>query len=96
MNDLVMKINGGAPCYVFTLQARAADDDTVGQELTLAQVETARNAAVAVLNAIGIEVDSTSSVVGIDAPEVASRLVLTPTVEPIDASAPALDPGIRL
>lgn len=85
MNDLIMKINGGAPVYVFTLQARAADDDTVGQELTLAQVETARNAAVAVLNAIGIDVDSTSSVLNVPAAEVASRLVLTPSVQPIDA-----------
>ena len=145
MNELKMKLNSAAPCYVFTLQARARDvagdgsryraesedprpldaSDPTGSgntdasgssqpsaatsPLTLAQVETARNAAVAVLNAIGIDVDSTSSVLNVPAQTEPSRLILNGYVETLasveeelDAvaeeptSAPALDPGIRL
>ena len=147
---LVMKLETGAPCYVFTLQARTgaseetqatngsgrdvpADDSRYRAEdeyprpldasvcdnasrptdgenidasgssqfgssagalasggsqpgatpspLTLAQIETARNAAVAALNLVGAEVDSTSFVLEIEPQTEPSRLVLSPSVE---------------
>ena len=153
---LVMKLETGAPCYVFTLQARTgaseetqatngsgrdvpadgsryraeneyprpldasvcdnASRPTDGENtdasgssqfgssagalasggsqpgaapspLTLAQIETARNAAVSVLNAIGIEVDSTSSVLEIDPQPEASRIVLTADIQPLSTIA---------
>lgn len=83
-NDLTMKINPGAPVYVFTFQAQN-DGDAPTPTLTLEQIEAARNAAAAVLGLVGATVDATSSVLAVPAPEVVSRLVLTPTVEPIDA-----------
>ena len=78
--DIAMKINPGAPVYVFTLQARN-DGDAPSSQLTLEQIEAARNAAAAVLGLVGATVDATSSVLQIDAPTEDARLVLTPTVK---------------
>lgn len=50
-NDLTMKINPGAPVYVFTFQAQN-DGDAPTPTLTLEQIEAARNAAAAVLGLV--------------------------------------------
>lgn len=64
-------------------------DDAPSPQLTLAQVEAARNAAAAVLELVGATVVSTSSVLQIDAPTEDARLVLTPTVETLAVLADA-------
>ncbi len=92
---LVMKLTSGAPIYIFTIQARPSEYDETETELgeralepgaddrplALEKIEAARNAAVAALDLVGVEIDSTSSVLTIDAPSETARLVLTPTVE---------------
>ena len=75
-----MKIETGAPVYVFTFQARN-DGDAPSPQLTLEQIEAARNAAAAVLGLVGATVDATSFVLQIDATSEDARLVLTPTVK---------------
>ena len=82
--NIVMKINPGAPVYVFTFQARNDDDETVPQ-LTPAQIEAARNAAVSVLELLGATVDATSSALQIGATETTSKLVLSADVQPADS-----------
>lgn len=86
--DIAMKINPGAPVYVFTFQARN-DGDAPSPQLTLEQIEAARNAAAAVLGLVGATVDATSSVLQIDATSEDARLVLTPTVETLAELAQA-------
>ena len=98
---LVMKIESGSPVYVFTLQARPTDGGDVAADgsscrseqgsgvltLALEQIEAARNAAVAALNLVGVEIDSTSSVLTIDAPSESSRIVLTADIQPLSTIA---------
>lgn len=78
--EITMKINPGASVYVFTFQARN-DGDAPSSQLTLEQIEAARNAAAAVLGLVGATVDATSSVLQIDATSEDARLVLTPSVK---------------
>lgn len=86
--EITMKINPGAPVYVFTFQARN-DVDAPTSQLTIEQIEAARNAAAAVLGLVGATVDATSSVLQIDAPSEDARLVLTPTVQTLAEIAQA-------
>lgn len=79
MNNLMMKIETGAPVYVFTFQARN-DGEDVAPELTQAQIEAARNAAASVLELVGATVDSTGSILTVESPSEPSKLVLTPSI----------------
>lgn len=73
--------------YVFSIQARNMEDAAVA-ELTVGQIEAARNAAAATLETIGARVDSTASIVNVPASAAKTTLTLTPTVESSNAEEP--------
>ena len=75
----IYKLSGETPrAYVFVVQAA-----TAGAALTLAQLETARNAAVSVLELVGATVTSASAVLQLEpvSEGTNARLVLEPRVE---------------
>ena len=69
--------------YLFTVAARN-DEGAPEPQLSIEQIEAARNAAAAVLKLLGVEVETTSSVFPIDvAPneEPCARLIIRATLE---------------
>lgn len=77
--DQIYKLDGDTPrAYVMVLQASVD-----GEPLTLAQLETARNAAASVLEIVGARVASTSAILQLEPvdPDASARLVLAPRVE---------------
>lgn len=73
--------------YVFSIQARNAEDAAVA-ELTVGQIEAARNAAAATLETTGAIIDSTASIVSVPASPAKATLALTPTVESTEETVP--------
>lgn len=85
--DVTLSIIPNSTVYVFSIQARNPEG-AASAELTIGQVEAARNAAAATLETTGAIIDSTASIVNVPAIGTSSILTLTPTVETPEA-APA-------
>lgn len=85
--DVTLSIIPNATVYVFSIQARNPEG-AASAELTIGQIEAARNAAAATLETTGAIIDSTASIVNVPASDAKSTLTLTPTVETPEA-APA-------
>ena len=69
--------------YVFTIQARNTEG-AITPELTIGQIEAARNAASATLETTGAIINSTASVVSIPASAGKSILKLEPSIEGVE------------
>ena len=85
--DVTLSIIPNSTVYVFSIQARNPEG-AASAELTIGQIEAARNAAAATLETTGAIIDSTASIVNVPASGTSSILTLTPTVETPEA-APA-------
>ena len=81
--DITISVIPNSSVYVFTIQARNTED-SITPELTIGQIEAARNAASATLETTGAIINSTASVVNIPASAGMSFLTLTPSVESSD------------
>lgn len=78
--DIKISVIPNSSVYVFTIQARNTEG-AVTPELTIGQIEAARNAASATLETTGAIINSTASVVSIPASAGKSFLTLTPSVD---------------
>ena len=78
--DITISVVPNSSVYVFTIQARNTEG-AITPELTIGQIEAARNAASATLETTGAIINSTASVVSIPASAGKSFLTLTPSVE---------------
>ena len=78
--DITISVIPNSSVYVFTIQARNTED-AITPELTVGQIEAARNAAAATLETTGAIINSTTSVVSIPASAGKSILTLTPSVD---------------
>lgn len=78
--DITISVIPNSSVYVFTIQARNTED-AIAPELTVGQIEAARNAAAATLETTGAIINSTTSVVSIPASAGKSILTLTPSVD---------------
>ena len=78
--DITISVIPNSSVYVFTIQARNTEG-AVTPELTIGQIEAARNAASATLETTGAIINSTASVVSIPASAGKSFLTLTPSVD---------------
>lgn len=81
--DITISVIPNSSVYVFTIQARNTED-AVSPELTIGQIEAARNAASATLETTGAIINSTASVVSIPASAGKSILKLEPSVEGVE------------
>ena len=81
--DITISVIPNSSVYVFTIQARNTED-SITPELTIGQIEAARNAASATLETTGAIILSTASVVSVPASAGKSFLTLTPSVESSD------------
>lgn len=81
--DITISVIPNSSVYVFTIQARNTED-AIAPELTVGQVEAARNAAAATLETTGAIINSTSSIVSVPASAGKSFLTLTPSVDSSD------------
>ena len=81
--DITISVIPNSSVYVFTIQARNTEG-AITPELTIGQIEAARNAASATLETTGAIINSTASVVSIPASAGKSFLTLTPSVESSD------------
>lgn len=90
--DVTLSIIPNSTVYVFSIQARNPEG-AASAELTIGQIEAARNAAAATLETTGAIIDSTASIVNVPASDAKSTLTLTPTVETSEAApaTPAAD-----
>lgn len=90
--EVTLSIIPNSTVYVFSIQARNPDG-AASAELTIGQIEAARNAAAATLETTGAIIDSTASIVNVPASDTKSTLTLTPTVETPEAApaTPAAD-----
>ena len=82
--DITISVIPNSSVYVFTIQARNTED-AITPELTVGQVEAARNAAAATLETTGAIINSTSSVVNIPASAGKSFVTLTPSIDSSEA-----------
>ena len=82
--DITISVIPNSSVYVFTIQARNTED-AITPELTVGQVEAARNAAAATLETTGAIINSTASVVSIPASAGKSFLTLTPSIDSSEA-----------
>ena len=82
--DITISVIPNSSVYVFTIQARNTED-SVTPELTIGQIEAARNAAAATLETTGAIINSTASVVSIPASAGKSFLTLTPSIDSSEA-----------
>ena len=82
--DITISVIPNSSVYVFTIQARNTED-AITPELTIGQIEAARNAASATLETTGAIINSTASVVNIPASAGKSFLTLTPSVDSSEA-----------
>ena len=78
--DITISFIPNSSVYIFTIQARNTED-AITPELTVGQIEAARNAAAATLETTGAIINSTTSVVSIPASAGKSILTLTPSVD---------------
>ena len=78
--DITISVIPNSSVYVFTIQARNTEG-AITPELTIGQIEAARNAASATLETTGAIINSTASVVSIPASAGKSFLTLTPSVD---------------
>ena len=78
--DITISVVPNSSVYVFTIQARNTEG-AITPELTIGQIEAARNAASATLETTGAIINSTASVVSIQASAGKSFLTLTPSVD---------------
>ena len=78
--DITISVIPNSSVYVFTIQARNTED-AITPELTIGQIEAARNAASATLETTGAIIQSTASVVSVPANAGKSFLTLTPSVD---------------
>ena len=78
--DITISVIPNSSVYIFTIQARNTED-AITPELTVGQIEAARNAAAATLETTGAIINSTTSVVSIPASAGKSILTLTPSVD---------------
>lgn len=85
--DVTLSIIPNSTVYVFSIQARNPEG-AASAELTIGQIEAARNAAAATLETTGAIIDSTASIVNVPASDAKSTLTLTPTVETSNAEEP--------
>lgn len=81
--DITISVIPNSSVYVFTIQARNTEG-AITPELTIGQIEAARNAASATLETTGAIINSTASVVSIPASAGKSFLTLTPSVDSSD------------
>ena len=81
--EITISVVPNSSVYVFTIQARNTED-AIAPELTIGQVEAARNAAAATLETTGAIINSTASIVSIPASAWKSFLTLTPSVDSPD------------
>lgn len=81
--DITISVIPNSSVYVFTIQARNTED-AIAPELTVGQVEAARNAAAATLETTGAIILSTASIVSVPASDGKSILKLEPSVEGIE------------
>lgn len=90
--EVTLSIIPNSTVYVFSIQARNPEG-AASAELTIGQIEAARNAAAATLETTGAIIDSTASIVNVSASDAKSTLTLTPTVETSEAApaTPAAD-----
>lgn len=90
--EVTLSIIPNSTVYVFSIQARNPEG-AASAELTIGQIEAARNAAAATLETTGAIIDSTASIVNVPASDAKSTLTLTPTVETSEAApaTPAAD-----
>lgn len=82
--EIVVGILPNSKTYVFTIQARNPEE-AASVELTLSQIEAARNAAAATLETTGAVVDSTTSILSVPARGVRTTLTLSPRVESLES-----------
>lgn len=78
--EITISVIPNSSVYVFTIQARNTEG-AVTPELTIGQIEAARNAASATLETTGAIINSTASVVSIPVSAGKSILTLTPSVD---------------
>ena len=83
--EIVVSVAPNSNAYVITMQARNPED-AASVELTIGQIEAARNAAAATLETTGALVDSTASILSIPARGVKSTLTLAPSVVSLESS----------
>lgn len=88
--DVTLSIIPNSTVYVFSIQARNPEG-AASAELTIGQIEAARNAAAATLETTGAIIDSTASIVNVPASDAKSTLTLTPTVETPEADPATSD-----
>ena len=88
--DITISVIPNSSVYVFTIQARNTED-SVTPELTIGQIEAARNAAAATLETTGAIINSTASVVSIPASSGKSFLTLTPSVDSSEAGERSIE-----
>lgn len=81
--EITISVVPNSSVYVFTIQARNTED-AITPELTIGQIEAARNAASATLETTGAIINSTASVVSIPASAGKSILKLEPSVEGVE------------
>lgn len=81
--DITISVIPNSSVYVFTIQARNTED-AITPELTVGQIEAARNAASATLETTGAIINSTASVVSIPASAGKSILKLEPSIEGVE------------
>ena len=78
--EITISVIPNSSVYVFTIQARNTEG-AITPELTVGQIEAARNAAAATLETTGAIINSTASVVSIPSSSGKSFLTLTPSVD---------------
>ena len=88
--EVTLSIIPNSTVYVFSIQARNPEG-AASAELTIGQIEAARNAAAATLETTGAIIDSTASIVNLPASDAKSTLTLTPTVETHEAAPATTD-----
>lgn len=88
--DITISVVPNSSVYVFTIQARNTEG-AVTPELTVGQIEAARNAASATLETTGAIINSTASVVSIPASAGKSFLTLTPSVDSSEAGERSIE-----
>lgn len=81
--DITISVIPNSSVYVFTIQARNTEG-AITPELTIGQIEAARNAASATLETTGAIINSTASVVNIPANAGKSILKLEPSIEGVE------------
>lgn len=81
--DITISVIPNSSVYVFTIQARNTED-AITPELTVGQIEAARNAASATLETTGAIILSTASVVSVPVNAGKSILKLEPSIEGVE------------